>query len=87
MYWLIGLMTNTFLEKVELKVSAEVVVPPISNRKVKGKYHEIIYKDRNSIERLFCQLKNYRRIVTGYAKTAKNFLAMLHIAAICLWIK
>ncbi len=66
-------------------MGAKVVAPLKSNCKVK--YHEITYKDGNIIERLFCQLKNYRRIATGYEKTAKNFLAMLHVAAICLWIK
>ena len=78
---------NSFLEKVKNEVKAEPVVPPKLNRKVQRVYDKITYKDRNMIERLFCRFKNYRRIATRYEKTAKNFLAMIQIAPICLWIK
>jgi transposase len=38
------------------------------------------------VERLFNRLKPFRRIATRYEKRACNYLAMLHIAAITLWI-
>ena len=39
------------------------------------------YKRRNIIERLFCRLKNWRRIATRYDRLARNFLASLALIA------
>jgi transposase len=36
---------------------------------------------RNAIERMFCRLKDFRRIATRYDRLAKNFLAAVCIAA------
>ena len=33
------------------------------------------------------KLKHFRRIATRYEKTAKNFLAMITVAAIALWLR
>jgi transposase len=41
---------------------------------------------RNRIERLINRLKQYRRVATRYEKRAENYLAMLTIAAIMLWL-
>jgi transposase len=60
---------------------AEAVIPPKSNRKVQRIYDKHLYKERNHIERLFARLKQGRRIATRYDKTARNFLAFLHLAA------
>jgi transposase len=38
------------------------------------------------VERLFNRLKQFRRIATRYEKRAQNYLAMLHVAAIMLWL-
>ena len=40
------------------------------------------YRDRNATERVFCRLKDFRRIATRYDKLANNFLAAVQIAAI-----
>ena len=40
------------------------------------------YRRRNGIERLFCRLKNWRRIATRYDRLARNYLAGLALAAI-----
>lgn len=44
------------------------------------------YRQRNRVERTFNQLKQFRRIATRYEKRAENYLAMLTIAAILLWL-
>lgn len=44
------------------------------------------YRQRNRVERTFNQLKQLRRIATRYEKRADNYLAMLTIAAILLWL-
>ncbi len=38
-------------------------------------------KQRNRIERMWCRLKDWRRIATRYDKLAKNYLSAAFIAA------
>ena len=40
------------------------------------------YRNRNLIERLFCRLKNWRRIATRYDRLARNFLSGLALVAV-----
>ena len=43
--------------------------------------------DRNAIERMFCRLKDFRRIATRYDRSATNFLAAVCLAArISYWL-
>ena len=42
------------------------------------------YKRRNVIERLFCKLKNWRRVATRYDRLARNYLSGLALAAIII---
>ena len=44
------------------------------------------YRQRNIVERLINRLKNFRRIATRYEKRAANYLAMITIGAILLWL-
>jgi transposase len=44
------------------------------------------YRRRNFVERLINRLKQSRRIATRYEKLAANYLAMLTLAAIRLWL-
>ena len=57
------------------------VIPPKSNRKTQRTYDQELYKARHLIENFFCKLKQYRAIATRYDKTARNFLAAIHLAA------
>lgn len=43
--------------------------------------------ERNRIERLINRLKQFRRVATRYKKRAENYLVMLRIAAIIIWLK
>ena len=52
-------------------------IPPKKNRKWKNCFSPMLYKRRNAIERLFCRLKDFRRIATRYDRYVKNFLAAL----------
>jgi transposase len=60
---------------------AQAVIPPRSNRQDQRDYDRELYRERNHIERLFAKLKQCRRIATRYDKTARNFLAFIHLAA------
>ena len=44
------------------------------------------YRERNVVERLINRLKQWRRVATRYEKRATNYLAMLTVAAILLWL-
>jgi transposase len=57
-------------------------IPPKVNRVWKNCFSRVLYRGRNAIERMFCRLKDFRRIATRYDRLASNFLAAVHIAAI-----
>ena len=66
---------------------AEACIPSKSNR-IKPRYDEILYRQRNIIERLFGKLKqSCRAIATRYDKHASTFMTMIKIAAIRIWCK
>jgi transposase len=62
------------------------VIPPKSNRKSPRTFDKEMYKARHLIENFFCKLKQYRAIATRYDKTARNFLAGIHLAAAVTWL-
>lgn len=45
------------------------------------------YKSRNVVERCFGVLKELRRVATRYEKTARNYLAMVKLGSIRLFLK
>ncbi|NUJ79115.1 IS5 family transposase [Methylocystis sp. FS] len=62
-------------------------IPPKANRKWKNCFSPFLYRNRNAIERMFCRLKDFRRIATRYDRSATNFLAAVCIAAtISYWL-
>jgi transposase len=66
---------------------AEAVIPPSSPRVRQIPYDPIAYRQRNLVERLWCRLKDWRRIATRYDKLARNYLAGVYLAAIIIyWI-
>jgi len=46
-----------------------------------------IYNNRNSVERLWARLKEWRAIATRYEKTAVSFTGVLCLAATLDWLK
>ncbi|RJF89200.1 hypothetical protein D3874_21325 [Oleomonas cavernae] len=60
---------------------AQVVIPSTTSRRAPIPYDRVAYKARNLVERLWCRLKDWRRIATRYDKLARNFLAAALIAA------
>lgn len=62
------------------------VIPPRSNRKTPRAYDRELYKARHLIENFFAKLKQFRAIATRYDKTARNFLAAIHLAALVIWL-
>jgi hypothetical protein len=56
-------------------------IPPKANRRWKNCFSPALYRGRNAIERMFCRLKDFRRVATRYDRLATNFLAAVCIAA------
>ena len=63
-----------------------VVIPSKANRTVRRDYDRDLYKARHLIENFFAKLKQFRAIATRYDKTARNFLAAIHLAAATVWL-
>ena len=64
---------------------AEAVIPSTASRKTPIPYDALAYKQRYLLERMWCRLKDYRRIATRYDKLARNYLSDVFIAATCAY--
>ncbi|MBL8571257.1 MAG: transposase, partial [Phreatobacter sp.] len=60
---------------------AEAVIPSTASRKAPIPYDTRAYKERNRVERMWCRLKDFRRVTTRYDKLARNYLSTVLIAA------
>jgi transposase len=60
------------------------VIPSTASRRTPYPLDRAAYKRRNVIERLFCELKNWRRAATRYHRLARNYLSGLALAAIMI---
>lgn len=63
------------------------VIPPKSNRKIKRACDFVLSCARNLVEKFFNIIKHFRGIATRYEKTARNFLAGLHLVCALTWLK
>ena len=48
---------------------------------------EMCIRDRNLAERFWAKIKHCRRVATRYEKTARNFLAFVHVASIMILLR
>lgn len=63
------------------------VIPPRRNRQIQYECDKNIYKQRNVIERMFCRLKDWRRIATRFDRNIINFWSAIALAAaIICWL-
>jgi transposase len=65
---------------------AAIVISQHPNRTTPHQIDAEMYKWRHLIENFFCKLKQFRAIATRYDKTARNFLAAIHLAAAIIWL-
>ena len=66
---------------------ARAVIPSNPSRARAFPLDKALYKERHLIECCFNKLKHFRRIATRYEKTARNYLAMITLAAVALWLR
>ena len=81
-----GYDADSFIKSLEVR-AIKAVIPPKSNRKVKRDCDFALYAERNLVERFFNTIKQFRGIATRYEKTARNYLAGLHLVCALAWIK
>lgn len=62
-------------------------IPPRSNRYEGITYSKRLYKQRNLIERCFNKLKQFRHVATRFDRNPLNYLAMIKIAVVRLWLR
>lgn len=75
------------LRSLLAKRHAEAVIPSTTSRKHPIAYDVVAYRSRNLVERMWCRLKDWRRVATRYDKLARNFLSAAIIAALATyWI-
>ena len=58
----------------------KAVIPSTATRRTPYPLDQKTYRRRNVIERMFCKLKNWRRIATRYDRHAQNYLSGLALA-------
>ena len=77
---------DNIVAHIETDMSAQAVIPSKCNRHIQRQHDQIIYKERNMIERLFNKLKQFRRLATRYCKAKIHFQAFISIACAWLWL-
>jgi transposase len=73
--------------KLILEKGFEPVIPPKSNRKEMWEYDKEIYKRRNEVEKLFRQIKRFRKVFTRYEKTDRMYIAFVMCALMIDYLK
>ena len=82
-----GYDADSFIQSLEVRAIKPVIPMKKSNCKVTRDCDFALYAERNLIERFFQFIKQFRGIATRYEKTARNFLAGLHLVCALAWLK
>jgi hypothetical protein len=63
------------------------VIPNNPSRALKYPLDKHLYAQRHLVECCFSKLKQFRRVATRFEKTARNYQAVVTLAAIILWMR
>jgi transposase len=66
---------------------AIAVIPNNPSRALKYPLDKHLYAQRHLVECCFSKLKQFRRVATRFEKTARNYRAVVTLAAIILWMR
>jgi len=81
-----GYDSNEFIQAVRAR-RMKPVIHSKPERKIKHRLVRALYRQRYRIEVFFHSLKRFRAIATRYDKTARNYLALVHLACARLWLE
>ena len=77
-------------QPIRRRVEANGTLPtisPKSNRVWKICFSPVLYRALNAFERMFCRLKDFRRVAARYDRLTTNFLAAICLAAtVSYWL-
>lgn len=62
-------------------------IKPMPNRKNRPSFSPFLYRYRNLVERFFSKIKHFRAVATRFEKHAENYLALVKLAAIQIWLR
>src|SRR6266851_10124836 len=66
---------------------ALAVIPNNPSRALKYPLDKHLYAQRHLVDCCFSKLKQFRRVATRFEKTARNYRAVVTLAAIILWLR
>ncbi len=69
------------------KLGMKPVIPSNPSRKRALPLDRTLYRLRYRVECFFHDLKRFRAVATRYDKTATNYLAVLLVASMLLWLR
>jgi len=82
-----GYDADATLAYIEEQLHATATIPPKRNRTEPRECDYVAYKERHLVEWCIGKLKHFRRVATRFDKYAMRFLAFIHLASMCLWLK
>ena len=78
--------SNAILQYLE-SAGIQAVIPSRTNNRVEQRpLDERLYVSRNLVERLFCRIKQFRRVATRYDKLSERFSPFVALSAAFIWI-
>jgi len=75
------------LRQLIVDKGAVAVIPNNPSRTFKHRLDKQLYAQRHLVECCFSKLKQFRRVATRFEKTARNYRAVVTLAAIVLWLR
>ena len=66
---------------------AKANIKPMPNRVNIPKFNKKLYRKRNLVERFFNKLKHFRAIATRFEKHDANYLALVKLASVRIWMR
>jgi len=77
-------------DKIRQAVADKGALAIIPNNPSRARKHPLdahLYAQRHLVECCISKLKHFRRVATRFEKTARNYFAVVTLAAIVLWLR
>ena len=75
------------IRKIVEEKGAWANIPAMRHRKETFAFSSFVYRERNLVERFFSKIKHFRAVATRYEKHAENYLALVKLASIRIWLR
>jgi len=82
-----GYDADATIAHIEQQMGAIATIPSKQNRVDPRDCDYAAYKERHLVECFIGKLKYFRRVFARYDKYDTRFLAFIHFASLCIWLK